>query len=133
MPLHCEPINNVAVQLTAYKQWTLVEPKYWKQLQPTVSPNGRAYLASMSEAVNVPHYTVVTHAGDALWIPAWTWNRVDYASLAFSVSDGVADEITISGSLFHFRLHDFATTNPLLAFMLFPAMVRELFRYVKLY
>lgn len=122
--LHCEPIGNVAVQLHGQKQWTLVEPQYWKQLQPTVAPDGRAYVASMAETVNAPHYSVVTEAGDALWVPTWTWHRVDYTAA------GEDDKnMSIAGSLFHFRVYDFWNQNPLFAVLLLPAMLLELVGY----
>ncbi len=126
--LHCEPIRNVAVQLHGQKQWTLVEPRYWKQLQPTVAPDGRAYVASMANAIDAPHYNVVTQAGDALWVPTWTWHRVDYTTTA-TTDDESEDGIAIAGSLFHFRFYDFVTQNPLFAVVLFPAMLLELIGY----
>jgi hypothetical protein len=128
--LHCEPIGNVAVQLHGQKQWTLVEPRYWKHLQPTVAPDGRAYVASMADSINAPHYTVITRAGDALWVPTWTWHRVDYTTTGTTTSfDESEDGIAIAGSLFHFRFNDFATQNPLFAVLLFPAMLLELIGY----
>lgn len=124
--LHCEPIGNVAVQLHGQKQWTLVEPQYWKQLKPTVAPDGRAYVASMVDTVHAPHYSVVTQAGDALWVPTWTWHRVDYTTVTTTDTD---NDMAIAGSLFHFRMYDFATQNPLFAALLLPAMLLELVGY----
>ncbi|GAX23324.1 hypothetical protein FisN_27Lh098 [Fistulifera solaris] len=127
--LHCEPIGNVAVQLHGRKQWTLVEPQYWKHLQPTVAPDGRAYVASMANSIDAPHYTVVTQAGDALWVPTWTWHRVDYTTTDTATTDEDEGGIAIAGSLFHFRFNDYATQNPLFAVLLFPAMLLELIGY----
>jgi len=81
--LHCEPIGNIAVQLAGRKVWTLVRPEFSAWLQPTLAPDGRAfYAAQVKDYVQrgIPTYTnVVTAAGDALWVPPWTWHRVDYA------------------------------------------------------
>ena len=71
--LHCEPIGNVAVQLSGSKQWTLVHPKYSMQLQPSISPDGRAFFASWSPSLeHVPRYTTVTSAGGKFML-FWTW------------------------------------------------------------
>ena len=31
-----------------------------------------------NELEAIPRYYATTHAGDALWLPTWTWHRVDY-------------------------------------------------------
>jgi len=97
--LHCEPIGNVVLQLAGSKRWTLVSPEHAHLLRPTVSKDGRAYYNSMLDPLDrhaldhVPRYEVVTRAGDALWVPPWTWHRVEYL-----------ENITaLSASLFHFR------------------------------
>jgi hypothetical protein len=123
--LHCEPIGNVAVQLSGQKQWTLVRPEYWMELRPSAAPDGRAYFASWvagggDSHHSVPSYTVITEAGDAVWVPTWTWHRVDYIE---------SEEISISGSLFHFRGFDFVYNNPLFAIMILPAILLELVGY----
>jgi hypothetical protein len=62
--LHCEPIANCAVQLSGSKQWTLVDPEYSFLLQPSISPDGRAFFASWSPSLeHVPRYSAVTSAG----------------------------------------------------------------------
>jgi hypothetical protein len=77
--LHCEPIGNVSVQLAGAREWTLVQPEYWKWLRPTVSPDGRGFFASWAPAIDhVPRYRLRTLPGDAVWVPPWTWHRVDY-------------------------------------------------------
>ena len=119
--LHCEPIGNVAVQLSGQKQWTLVSPEYSLQIRPSLAPDGRAFFASHADNPHrVPFYKAVTKAGDAMWVPTWTWHRVDYAP---------SKEIAIGGSLFHFRPRDFVANNPLFAVMIVPALVLELIGY----
>jgi hypothetical protein len=120
--LHCEPIGNVAVQLSGMKQWTLVRPEFSRVVKPSVSPDGRAFFASWSSGdySHVPTYTAVTAAGDAMWIPTWTWHRVDYME---------SKEVAIGASLFHFRAIDFFTHNPLFAILIVPAMLLELASY----
>jgi hypothetical protein len=69
--LHCEPIGNVAVQLSGRKQWILVQPEYSLLIRPSTSPDGRAFFASWSKDYmdRVPTYTTITQAGDAIWVP----------------------------------------------------------------
>jgi hypothetical protein len=119
--LRCEPIGNVAVQLSGRKRWTLVDPKHWHLVRPHLSPDGRAFVASsyLSESL-VPTYRVVTEAGDGLWVPTWTWHQVVYDA---------SDEIAIGASLFHFRVLDFVRNQPLFAFLILPALVLELVGY----
>jgi Cupin superfamily protein len=119
--LHCEPIGNVAVQLSGRKRWTLVDPSHWHLVRPHLSPDGRAFVASsyLNESM-VPTYNVVTEAGDGLWVPTWTWHQVVYE---------VSDEIAIGASLFHFRFVDFVRNQPLFAFLILPALVLELVGY----
>lgn len=119
--LHCEPIGNVAVQLSGRKQWTLVRPEFSYLVKPSTSPDGRAFYASWaSDYANVPTYSAVTSAGDAIWVPTWTWHRVDYME---------SDEIAIGGSLFHFRALDFVSNNPLFAVLIVPSLFKELIGY----
>jgi hypothetical protein len=119
--LHCEPIGNVAVQLFGQKKWTLVGPEFSFWIKPSVSPDGRAFFASSSSTYShVPTYSAITAAGDAIWVPTWTWHRVDYIE---------SDDIAIGGSLFHFRAVDFIRNNPLFAVIILPAMVLELVGY----
>lgn len=120
--LHCEPIGNVAVQLRGEKQWVLVSPEYSFRIQPAVAPDGRAFFASFSGNIKyVPQYQVTTRAGDALWIPTWTWHRVDYI--------GEKQDVAIGGSLFHFRPADFFRNNPLFAMLIIPSLIKELVGY----
>jgi hypothetical protein len=116
--LHCEPIGNVAVQLSGAKQWTLVDPIYSSWVVPSIAPDGRAFYASWAPTLDhVPRYSTITHAGDAMWVPTWTWHRVDYIE---------SQDISIGGSLFHFRPVDFLRRNPLYALLIIPALVKEL-------
>jgi hypothetical protein len=72
--LHCEPIGNVAVQLSGRKKWLLVQPEYSFLIRPSTSPDGRAFFASWSRDDDymdrgIPTYTAITQAGDAIWVP----------------------------------------------------------------
>jgi hypothetical protein len=119
--LHCEPIGNIAVQLSGRKQWTLIRPEFSYLIQPSTSPDGRAFYASWASTyTNVPTYRAVTAAGDAIWVPTWTWHRVDYME---------SDDIAIGGSLFHFRALDFVSNNPLFAVLIVPSLFLELVGY----
>lgn len=118
--LHCEPIGNIAVQLSGRKKWTLVQPEYSFHIKPGISPDGRAFFASWaneSDFENVPTYEAVTAAGDAMWVPTWTWHQVDYIE---------SEDIAFGASLFHFRFFDFVQNNALFAVLIIPAMVKEL-------
>ena len=120
--LHCEPIGNVAVQLQGEKQWLLIAPEHSFRIQPAAAPDGRAFFASFSNSLkSVPQYHVTTHAGDAMWIPTWTWHRVDYV--------GEEESVAIGGSLFHFRPLDFLRNNPLFAMLIIPSLIKELIGY----
>lgn len=120
--LHCEPIGNVVVQLEGEKRWTLVSPEHSHLLRPTVAPDGRAYFFSMLDPVNpsslmhVPRYEVTTRPGDVLWVPPWTWHRVEYL-------EGVT---ALTASLFHFRPGEFVRNNPTFAGLILPNLFKEL-------
>jgi hypothetical protein len=123
--LHCEPIGNVAVQLSGNKQWTLVRPEFSYRVRPSTSPDGRAFFASWQSSDGlaqnqVPSYTANTAAGDAIWVPTWTWHRVDYIE---------SEDMAIGASLFHFRPLDFVRNNPIFAFLMVPAIILELVGY----
>lgn len=106
--LHCEPIGNVAVQLSGQKQWTLVHPDYSFLLKPTVSPDGRAFFASWAtDLTHIPRYKANTTAGDAIWVPTWTWHRVDYIA---------SDEIANGGRYFTFDRPTLSETTRFLDF-----------------
>mmetsp|Transcript_518 Transcript_518/g.857 ORF Transcript_518/g.857 Transcript_518/m.857 type:complete len:616 (+) Transcript_518:58-1905(+) len=175
--LHCEPIGNVAFQMEGSKEWTLVSPKYSAWLEPSLAADGRAFFASslkiknddgdsssagttrttstLSQVLNqrqIPHWTAVTGPSDALWVPTWTWHRVDYrlsskqqankqdtcADPAVSASDkkdaanicstnaNPKHALAIGGSIFHFRAWDFLRRNPLYAVLIVPALIKEL-------
>ena len=127
--LHCEPIGNVAVQLHGSKMWTLVPSEQSVLLKPSVSRHGRAFYFSNLDPLDptvfssIPHYTVTTNAGDALWVPPWMWHRVDYLNI---VNEATKAEPALAASLFHFRPVDFLANNPLFAFLLVPNLVKEL-------
>ena len=120
--LHCEPIANIAVQLTGEKRWTLIDPAYTNYLKPSVSREGRAYFFSNVNPLDpaaledIPHYEVITKTGDALWVPPWAWHRVDY----------IPGVVSFAASLFHFRPMEFFRNNPLFATLILPNLVKEL-------
>ncbi|KAL7581052.1 hypothetical protein ACA910_005855 [Epithemia clementina (nom. ined.)] len=149
--LHCEPIGNVAVQLSGAKQWTLVDPAFSFLIRPSTAPDGRAFFASWKpiqtlsndddddhnddddddNSLGVPFYKATTQAGDAMWVPTWTWHRVDYITNNNNNdnTNGSENDIAIGGSLFHFRPRDFMANNPLFAMLMIPAMILELVGY----
>jgi Cupin-like domain len=148
--LHCEPIGNVAVQLSGQKQWTLVRPEFSNRLRPSIAPDGRAFFASWlsswpmsskepKKSIVVPFYHAVTDAGDAIWVPTWTWHRVDYVStheatisldnVTSNADSSSLHSIAIGASLFHFRPVDFVVNNPLYAVLILPAILLELIGY----
>jgi Cupin-like domain len=123
--LHCEPIGNLAVQLEGEKQWTLISPEYSFLLKPSASPDGRSFFVSGhstdADLAHVPRYYIITQAGDAVWVPTWTWHRVDYTTTATSRGDGVS----VAGSLFHLRPKQMLTHNPLFALLMVPSLIKE--------
>jgi Cupin-like domain len=131
--LHCEPIGNIAVQLSGRKQWTLISPQFSRGLRPAMAPDGRAYFASWistNDDYSVPYYTAETQAGDAIWVPTWTWHRVDYTSATpLDSATDQEEDIAVGASLFHFRPLDFVVNNPLYAVLILPAMFLELIGY----
>ena len=150
--LHCEPIANVAVQLWGSRTWTLVDPEHSWKLRPSISGDGRSFYPSWISpedlAARVPRYVTTTTPGDALWLPTWTYHKVDYV---YHETDGDggdgadaqlsprqqppgqqqqqllhAHHLSIGASLFHFRPIDYVRRNPLFALLLIPSLVREL-------
>ena len=119
--LHCEPISNVVVQTVGSKKWTLVEPEYSHLLRPTVSPDGRAYFYSSLDPFNpnslqnIPHYEVITEEGDIIYVPTWTWHRIDYSP----------NVVAVSLSIFQFIATDFVKNNPLYGLTLVPNLIKE--------
>jgi len=98
----------------------------------------RSQLHRMLERMRIPYYSVITNAGDAVWVPTWTWHRVDYhgdndssspSSTATTSVDEAFSSIALGASLFHFRLVDFVVNNPLFALLIVPALFRELIGY----
>lgn len=117
--LHCEPIANVAVQLHGFRKWTLVDPQHSWQLRPAISRDGRSFYPSwVTKLDHAPRYEVISYPGDAVFVPTWTWHRVDYLK--------ECSDLSIGASLFHFRAGDYLRRNPLFAILLVPALVREL-------
>jgi hypothetical protein len=117
--LHCEPIANVAVQLHGFRKWTLVDPQHSWVLRPAASKDGRSFYPSWATTLeNVPRYELITYPGDAVFVPTWTWHRVDYLK--------ESADLSIGASLFHFRVWDYIRRNPLFAILLVPALVGEL-------
>ena len=121
--LHCEPIGNLVLQLGGRKRWTLVPPSQSRLLKPSLSSDGRAYFVSKLPTENpeetlahVRRWVVDTDTGDAVYVPTWTWHRVDYLP-------GVT---ALSASLFHVRTEQIVGNNPLFAGLVVPNMLKEL-------
>ena len=125
--LHAEPIGNFAVQLHGSKQWTLALPSKTSCLRPSISDHGRAYYYSHLSSDDIQSSTsnksFLTEAGDAVWIPPWTWHRVDYTIL--HTTNNKNSSISMAASLFHFRFFDFWYNHPLLAMLILPNIIRE--------
>ena len=130
-------VNNqkLRFQLSGTKQWTLVNPEYSNLLKPSLAIDGRAFFSSSllikelkEEENKIPYWTIVTKPGDALWVPTWTWHRVDYYYHNNNDNDEQEeiDILSIGGSIFHFRPWDFVKRNPLYAIMIIPALIKEL-------
>ena len=116
--MHCEPIANVLVQLEGEKKITLISPEYSMHLRPRLSPDGRAYIYSMLPNFDhVPRYIHTIRKGDAIYIPNWTWHRVDYTP---------NNDVAISGSMFFFHPLDSFRRNPLHSTMIIPNMIMEM-------
>lgn len=120
--LHCEPIGNLMLQLGGRKVWTLVPPEESRYLRPSLSKDGRAYFQSRlpTEAPDetlghVRRWTVESRTGDAVWVPTWTWHRVDY----------LVGETALSASLFHVRREQIVAHNPLFFALNVPNLVKE--------
>lgn len=120
--LHCEPISNLVAQTVGGKVWTLIEPQYSYLLRPTVAPDGRAYFYSNLDPfdpqalASVPRYEVTTQKGDVLYVPTWTWHRVQY----------LPDITAVSISLFEFVPSSFFFNNCYFAATLVPNLIKEL-------
>lgn len=129
--LHCEPIANVAVQLAGSRMWTLIGPEYSWSLRPAISTDGRSFYPSWVDSLDhIPRYEFITHPGDAVFVPTWTWHRVDYVVRGVDDHDNDNDDetgtgISIGASLFHFRAGDYWRRNPLFAVLLIPAILKE--------
>jgi len=120
--LHSEPIANLVFQTLGSKKWTLVSPEHYRLLKPIVSPDGRAYFYSNLDPLDpealshVPRYEVVTTPGDALFVPCWTWHRVEY----------IPNVTATSVSIFEFNPSEWIQNNPVFAFAVIPNMIKEI-------
>jgi hypothetical protein len=80
------PVKSVRTSLQQFP-WN-----HWESEQPRFSSDGEiptvdvqkhrevlSQYASWSADYStvVPTYTAITAAGDAMWVPTWTWHRVD--------------------------------------------------------
>ena len=119
--LHSEPIGSVAVQLEGKRDWTLVPARDSAALRPAASPDGRAYFYSALGDDDLERVAtrqrVTTFPGDALWVPPWTWHRVDYGR------DGGP---SVAASLFHFKPLAFLWSQPAFALAVLPNLAKEL-------
>jgi hypothetical protein len=119
--LHCEPISNLIGHTAGAKTWTLVEPKYSYLLRPTIAPDGRAYFYSSLDPFDpnalshVPRYEVLAEKGDILYVPTWTWHRIQY----------LPDITAVSISIFEFVPSSFLRNNGMFAISLIPNLIKE--------
>mmetsp|Transcript_26105 Transcript_26105/g.41319 ORF Transcript_26105/g.41319 Transcript_26105/m.41319 type:complete len:341 (-) Transcript_26105:61-1083(-) len=118
--LHCEPIANVVLHIHGSKKWTVIVPKHSNLLRPQISPDGRAYIFSKLSPTNkdlerVERYEFIAKQGDLLFLPTWTWHRVDY----------IPGVTALTASLFHVRPRGLVFNNPLFAFVTLPNMLKE--------
>jgi hypothetical protein len=120
--LHCEPIANLVYQTEGEKTWTLIDPAYSRLLKPTLAPDGRAYFYSQLDPLqsnsleHAPRWEIKTIAGDVMYVPTWTWHRVEYL-------EGIT---AVSVSLFEFRGGEFMMNNFVFAMTLIPNLIKEL-------
>jgi hypothetical protein len=111
----------VVIQTVGKKKWTLVLPEYSHLIRPTISPDGRAYFYSAVDPFDshgldhVPHYEFITEEGDLLYVPTWTWHRIDY----------LPNETAVSLSIFQFIPKDYLIRNFVFAFALIPNLIKE--------
>ena len=86
---------------------------------------------SMLDQFNfVHHNSVVTQAGDALWVSTWKWYEEDYTHSSTPSSEGedkeeITTHIAMRAPLFHFRIMDFVENHGLISFLIIPAMMKE--------
>lgn len=118
---HAEPIANLVVQLEGRKRWTLATADQWRLFRPQASPDGRAYIYSTltpehEQFQKIKRYEVVLEKGDLLFLPPWTWHRVDY----------LQGEPALGVSFFHVRPFEMLTSNPVFTTLIVPNMIKEL-------
>ena len=93
-PLHPLPsplvrsTGSATLQLGGRKKWTLIPGDQSYRLRPSLAPDGRAFFCTRRAhgaagvatlaAAGATHYEVEQRPGDVLWVPTWTWHRVDY-------------------------------------------------------
>lgn len=124
--LHSEPIGSATLQLAGSKVWTLAPGSESRRLRPSVAADGRAFYRTQRAhgadgrdtlaASGAEHFEVEQRPGDVLWVPTWTWHRVDYLP-------GVT---ALSVSLFHLRAEQLAGLQPILTAAMLPALFKEL-------
>ena len=124
--LHSEPIGSATLQLAGSKVWTLAPGSESRRLRPSVAADGRAFYRTLRAhgadgrdalaASGAAHFEVEQRPGDVLWVPTWTWHRVDYLP-------GVT---ALSVSLFHLRAEQLAGLQPILTVAVLPALFKEL-------
>jgi hypothetical protein len=121
---HAEPASNLALQTLGRKRWTLVEPRYSHLLRPRISISNTPYCIAQIDMLDkksfwhVPRYEIETVEGDALYLPAWTWHRVEY--LPKIVSSHL--------SFFEMIRNEFLFNKPILTISAVPLLVKRAFR-----
>ena len=118
---HCEPVSNVALQLQGVRYWVLAEPKHMFRMLPASAAVPRGYVHGDQDPTLVPHYYLEHRPGDALFVPAWTWHRVNYKQQETLGNDPVA----LGVGMFHFDPVAFFTNNPIIAPLIIPSLIRE--------
>ena len=125
-PPSASSIGSATLQLAGRKRWTLVPGDQSYLLRPSLAPDGRAFFCprrahgaggvAALAAAGTTHYEVEQRPGDVLWVPTWTWHRVDY----------LPNVTALSVSLFHLRAEQLAAAQPLLTAAMVPALFKEL-------
>ena len=125
-PPPASSIGSATLQLAGRKRWTLVPSDQSYRLRPSLAPDGRAFFCTRRAhgaggvdalaAAGATHYEVEQRPGDVLWVPTWTWHRVDY----------LPNVTALSVSLFHLRAEQLAAAQPLLTAAMVPSLFKEL-------
>ena len=123
---HAEPASNLALQTIGRKKWTLVEARHSHLLRPRISMSNTPYCISQIDMLDeksfwhVPRYEIETVAGDALYLPAWTWHRVQY----------IPEIVSSHMSFFEPIRNEFLFNKPLLTVAALPLLAKRTFKLI---